>query len=84
MVLTMKNFLNIKKSYKFEWQDLRAFATILNVIGIILFGYTAAWLGLAIAVVGIIKDFTNNNRHLNDFLLHGATLILNIYFLAQI
>lgn len=80
----MKKFLNIEKSYKFEWQDLRAFATILNVIGIILFGYTAAWLGLAIAVVGIIKDFTNNNRHLNDFLLHSATLILNIYFLAQI
>ena len=80
----MKNFLNIEKSYKFEWQDLRAFATILNVIGIILFGYTVAWLGLAIAVVGIIKDFTNNNRHLNDFLLHSATLILNIYFLAQI
>lgn len=80
----MKHFLNIKTPYKFEWQDLRALATILNVIGIIIFGYTAAWLGLTIAIVGIIKDLTNNNRHLNDFLLHGATLILNIYFLAQI
>ena len=30
----------------------------------------------------IIKDFTNKNRHINDFVLHGAMVVLNIYFLT--
>lgn len=80
----MKKFLNIKGNYKFEWQDLRAITTIINVIGIIFFGYSAAWVGLTIAAVGILKDFTNKNRHLNDLLLHLSGVVLNLYFLAQI
>ena len=80
----MKKFLNIKSSYKFEWQDLRAIFTVINVISIIIFGYSAGWIGLAIAFVGIIKDMTNKNRHINDFLMHFSSLILNLYFIAQI
>jgi hypothetical protein len=30
----------------------------------------------------LIKDCQNKNRHLNDFLMHGASLTLNIYFLT--
>lgn len=80
----MKKFFNIKTSYRFEWQDLRLIATILNVIGIILFGFAAAYAGLAIAAIGIVKDLTNKDRHLNDILLHLTSVILNIYFLSQI
>ena len=80
----MKKFFNIKTSYRFEWQDLRLITTILNVIGIILFGFTAAYAGLAIAAIGIIKDLTNKDRHLNDILLHLTSVVLNIYFISQI
>ena len=51
----MKNFFHIESTYKFEWNDLRAFITIINVILIILFGLQVAWFGLAIALIGIIK-----------------------------
>lgn len=80
----MKNFFNIKTKYHFEWNDLRAAAMMINVIAIIFFGYAAAYAGLIIAAVGIIKDFSNKNRHLNDILLHLSSVVLNIYFLAQI
>lgn len=78
----MREFFNIDGNYRFEWQDLRAAATILNVALIMIFGLEVAWFGLMIAVVGIIKDCTNKHRHVNDFLLHGATAVLNIYFLT--
>lgn len=80
----MKTFLNIKNKYKFEWNDLRAVAMILNVIAIIFFGYAGAYVGLLIAVIGIIKDFTNKNRHLNEILLHLSSIILNVFFLTKI
>lgn len=80
----MKKFLNLSAPYKFEWQDLRAFATVLNVFLIITIGLQGAWFGLGIAIIGIVKDCTNENRHLNDFVLHGATVVLNIHLLTLI
>lgn len=80
----MKNFFNINTKYRFEWNDLRAAAMMINVIAIICFGYAAAYAGLLIAAVGIIKDLSNKNRHLNDILLHLSSVVLNIYFLTQI
>ena len=76
------SFLNINNNYKFEMNDLRAGIQILNVILIMMFGLSVSWFGLAIALAGLIKDFKNKNRHLNDFLMHGASAILNIYFLT--
>lgn len=80
----MKNFFNINTKYRFEWNDLRAAAMMINVIAIICFGYAAAYAGLLIAAIGIIKDLSNKNRHLNDILLHLSSVVLNIYFLTQI
>lgn len=80
----MKNFFNINTKYRFEWNDLRAAAMMINVIAIICFGYAAAYAGLVIAAVGIVKDLSNKNRHLNDILLHLSSVVLNIYFLTQI
>lgn len=78
----MKKFLNITAPYRFEWQDLRAAATVIYVILLVLFEVRAAWFGLVVAFIGIIKDCANKNRHLNDFVLHGATAILNLCFLT--
>ena len=76
----MKDFFNITSPYKFEWNDLRAAVTLLNVILIMIFGLSISWFGLLIAVVGLIKDFTSD-RHINGILMHLSTLVLNIYFL---
>ena len=78
----MRNFFNIETAYHFEWNDLRALTMILNVIFVMIFGFSASWFGLTIAVVGIIKDITNKNRHVNDMLMHVASVVLNCYFLS--
>lgn len=78
----MKKFFNIERVYQFEWNDLRALTMIMNVAFVMLFGFSASWFGLSIAVFGIIKDFTNRNRHCNDIIMHFSSVILNIYFLT--
>lgn len=76
----MKKFFNIETAYKFEWNDLRAFITVINVTLIIMFGLSVAWFGLAIAIIGIIKE-TMGSRHINCYVSYIATIALNINFL---
>lgn len=77
----MKEFFGITEPYKFEWNDLRAFIQVLNVILIMIFGLEVSWFGLAIAVFGLCKDFAQH-RHINDMILHLSGIALNIYFLT--
>ena len=78
----MKKFFNIEENYKFEWNDLRCFITVFNVILIMIYGLSISWFGLAVATVGIIKDLTTDRR-INGLLMHAANAILNIYFLLM-
>ena len=80
MVTRLKEFFRIEGKYKFEWNDLRALMTTINVILIIRFGLSIAWFGLAIAVVGIIKDLTVD-RKINGLVMHISNAVLNIFFL---
>ena len=68
--------------YQFEWNDIRALVTLINVILIMRFGLSIAWLGLVIAGVGLVKDITIDKR-VNGVVMHSANAILNIYFLLQ-
>lgn len=77
----IKRFFNIETAYKFEMNDLRAVIQILNVALIMMFGLSVSWFGLALAVFGLIKDFTTD-RHINSILMHTASGVLNIYFLT--
>lgn len=77
----IKRIFGIEEKYRFEWNDLRAGITILNVILIMLFGLQVSWFGLVIAIFGICKDFAQH-RHINDVLMHFSSVILNIYFLS--
>ena len=77
----VKQFFNINEPYRFEWNDLRCAATLINVILIMIFGLSISWLGLGIAIVGLVKDFTSD-RHLNSIVMHLSTAALNIYFLT--
>lgn len=77
----MRKFFNITESYKFEWNDLRCLATLVNVILIMIFGLSIAWLGLGIAVIGVVRDLTNERR-VSGLLMHLSSVALNIYFLS--
>ena len=68
-------------TYKFEWNDLRALITVINVLLIMRFGLSIAWFGLAVACIGLVKDLTIDKR-INGTLMHGANVILNVYFLT--
>jgi len=76
----LKKFFRIEENYKFEWNDLRCFITVVNTILIMIYGFSIAWFGLAVAVIGIIKDLTTD-RKINGLIMHIANVVLNIYFL---
>jgi hypothetical protein len=79
----MKEFFKITEPYKFEWNDLRCFITVINVILIMIYGLSIAWFGLTVAFVGIIKDLTTDRR-INGLLMHLSNVALNIYFLIML
>jgi hypothetical protein len=45
-----------------------------------IFGLSIAWFGLAVALIGTIKDL-KVDRHINGLVMHLASVALNIYFL---
>lgn len=77
----MKEFFRVNEPYRFEWNDLRAFITVINVVLIMIYGLSIAWFGLAIALIGVIKDLTVDRR-INGLIMHLANVALNIYFLV--
>ena len=77
----LKTYFQIEENYKFEWNDLRAFITLLNVIFIMVFGLKIAWFGLAIGLLGLIKDILVDRR-INGIIMHLSNIILNIFFMC--
>lgn len=69
--------------FKFEWNDLRAFITVVNVVLIMIYGLSIAWFGLAVACIGVIKDITTDKK-VNGLIMHLANVALNVFFLMQI
>ena len=70
--------------YKFEWNDLRAITTLTNVVLIMIYGLSISWFGLALAVLGIIKDVTDKEVRWNSFIMHLSNAVLNVFFLARL
>ena len=79
----MKEFFKITEPYKFEWNDLRCFITVVNVILIMIYGLSIAWFGLAVALIGVIKDL-KVDRRINGLLMHLSNVALNVYFLIML
>jgi uncharacterized BrkB/YihY/UPF0761 family membrane protein len=80
MVEALKKFFQLEQPYKFEYNDLRAMITLINVVLIMIFGLSISWFGLAVALIGVIKDIAKDRR-LNGLLMHLSNVMLNIYFL---
>jgi len=76
----VKRAFNIERNYKFEFNDIRAVLTVLNVVLIMTFGLSIAWFGLAISLIGFVKDLTTD-RHINGIIMHLSTIALNVYFI---
>ena len=76
----VKDFFGIEQSYKFEYNDLRAGITLINVILIMLFGLKISWFGLVVALIGVVKDL-KCNRRINGLIMHLSNVVLNSYFL---
>ena len=76
---------NIKtqdKKFKLEFNDIRALITVINVVLIMVFGLFIAWFGLAVAVLGLLKDIIIDKK-INGSVMHLANIILNVYFLLM-
>lgn len=78
----MKNFFNITKPYEFDFNDVRCFLTLINVILIMVFGRSVAFFGLAIAFFGVVRDMICKERRLNNTIQHSLNVILNLYFIS--
>lgn len=79
----VKKFFGITESYKFEYNDLRCGITLVNVILIMIFGLSVSWFGLAVALIGVIKDL-KVDRRINGLLMHLSNVALNVYFLIML
>lgn len=77
----MKQFFGIESAYRFEYNDLRALITVINVILIMKFGLSIAWFGLMVASIGLLKDIVVD-RHINGMVMHFANVVLNLFFLT--
>ena len=75
-----KEFFGIESGYKFEYNDLRALITVVNVILIMIYGLSIAWFGLAVAGIGVVKDLAVDRR-INGLVMHFANVALNLYFI---
>ena len=60
------------KNYKFEWNDLRAVTTLVNVVLIMIYGLSISWFGLVLAILGIIKDVTDKLSQTITTLIKGG------------
>lgn len=69
--------------YKFEYNDLRAVITLINVILIIKYGLSIAWFGLIVASIGLLKDFTVDKK-INGVIMHLSNVILNLFFIFSL
>lgn len=77
----MKNYFGLNNKFRLEWNDLRAFITVINVILVMVYGLSIAWFGLAVAVIGVIKDLAVDHK-INGLVMHLASVALNVYFLV--
>ena len=81
----MKKFFNITADrYIFDYNDIRCLLTLVNVVMIMIFGLSVAWIGLAIAIFGTIRDMVCEERKINSTIQHLTMIVLNVYFVTLI
>ena len=78
----MKKFFGIEEQqYIFEWGDVSAWLTVLNVFFIIMGMWWAPFFGLANCVLAIVLSILSK-AHLNAYIIQIALIVLNVFFLC--
>ena len=77
----MKEFFGITESYRFEWNDLSSFLTVINVTLILLGFWWAPIIGILNCCIGLVLAVVNR-YHINIYVMNLALIVLNIYFLT--
>jgi len=67
---------------KIEINDVRCALTLLNVVLVLCFGVSFAWVGLGIALFGLVKDALTDRR-INGFLMHGANAVMYLVLICK-
>lgn len=76
----MKKFFGINGDFYFEWEDLSALLTVLNVALVLMGFWFAPILGLVNCAVNLIR-LPQSQGHVNMYTMNLALIVLNLYFL---
>lgn len=77
----MKKLFSIEESkYVFEWNDVVAFLTIVNVVCVMLGCAFAPWIAIGNCLLSLVLN-VKYKVHLNLYVIQVALVILNIFFL---
>ena len=77
----LKEFFGIEGRFRFEWGDLTALLTLLNVGCLISWFWWAPLIGLANCLLSLALFALNKGTHVNLWVMQGALIVLNIFFL---
>lgn len=68
------------KKYQYEHLDLAALMTLINTIVILAWG-KGAYVGLPVAIIGLIYDL-RKGCHINNIVMRVSLIVMNVYFLT--
>lgn len=82
MIKKIKEFFGVESDkYIFEWNDVSAVLTILNV-ALVICGYNwAPWVGIVNSCISLLLN-VKYKMHFNLYTIQIALIILNAYFLS--
>ena len=82
MLKKIQEYFEIDQRYQFEWGDIRALLTVLNVIGIVWWGIWGAAIGLFLSFWAVMQAI-DKDRRINGIIIGLALIALNLYFLVN-
>lgn len=76
----MKKFFGINENFRFEWDNLSALLTVMNVSLILMDFWVAPIFGLVNCAVNLFR-LPQGQGHVNMYTMNLALIVLNLYFL---
>jgi hypothetical protein len=62
---------------KIEWNDIRAFLSVLNLGAFLYLGRSLAIFGVCVAILGLLKDYFVDKK-ISGAVLHSVALIMSL------
>lgn len=74
--------MKFSKFEKFEINDIRCLLAVFNVVLVLCFGRSLAWVGIGIAALGILKDIVVDKK-MNGLVMHSANILMSVLMLFK-